>query len=102
MLKTTKYIENRLFERLPVDERKLPRKIGKQKVQVQSRYFHFAFERLFSDFPFSRSLGHKTPTFDAYVEKRKRIKLDGTRDELGCGMRCEAGSNIDEREIENS
>ncbi len=24
-------------------------------------------------------------------------KLDGTRDELGCGMRCEAGSNIDER-----
>jgi hypothetical protein len=27
---------------------------------------------------------------------------DGTRDELGYEMRCEAGSNIDEREIENS
>jgi hypothetical protein len=24
-------------------------------------------------------------------------QLDGTRDELECGMRCEAGSNIDER-----
>jgi hypothetical protein len=42
-------------------------------------------------------------TFDAYVEKGKRIKkLDGTRDQLGCEMRCEAGSNINEREIENS
>jgi hypothetical protein len=28
---------------------------------------------------------------------KKVKKLDGTRDELGCGMRCEAGSNIDER-----
>ncbi len=27
---------------------------------------------------------------------------DGTRDELGYEMQCEAGSNIDEREIENS
>jgi hypothetical protein len=25
------------------------------------------------------------------------IEKDGTRDELGCEMRCEAGSNIDER-----
>ncbi len=29
-------------------------------------------------------------------------KLDGTRVKLGYEMRCEAGSNIDEREIENS
>jgi hypothetical protein len=29
-------------------------------------------------------------------------ELDGTRVKLGCEMRCEAGSNIDEREIENS
>jgi hypothetical protein len=35
-------------------------------------------------------------------EEEEEKKLDGTRDELGCGMRCEAGSNIDEREIENS
>jgi hypothetical protein len=34
-------------------------------------------------------------------EEEKHIELDGTRDELGCEMRCEAGSNIDEREIEN-
>jgi hypothetical protein len=27
----------------------------------------------------------------------KKKELDGTRDELGCEMRCEAGSNIDER-----
>ncbi len=31
--------------------------------------------------------------------ERKENKLDGTRDELGCEMRCEAGSNIDEREF---
>ena len=97
MLKTTKYIENRLFAGLFVSKRKCLQKIWKKMVAIWSWYFHPAFERLFSDFPFSRSLGHKTPTFDAYVEKRKRIKLDGTRDELGCGMRCEAGSNIDER-----
>jgi hypothetical protein len=30
-------------------------------------------------------------------EEKKEEKLDGTRDELGCGMRCEAGSNINER-----
>ncbi len=31
-----------------------------------------------------------------------KLKLDGTRVKFGCEMRCEAGSNIDEREIENS
>ena len=69
MLKTTKYIENRLFFELPVDERKLLRKIWKQKVQVQSRYFHFAFERTISDVPLWSSSRHKMTTFDAYVTR---------------------------------
>ena len=95
MLKTTKYIENRLFDGLFVNKRKCLQKIWKKMVAIWSWYFHPAFERRFSDFPFSRSLRHKITTFDAYVEKER--KLDGTRDKLGCGMRCEAGSNIDER-----
>jgi hypothetical protein len=47
-------------------------------VQVQCRYFHLTFQRIFSDFPFSRSSRHKTADFDAYVEKgrkKKRKKL---------------------------
>jgi hypothetical protein len=60
-----------------VNERKVLSKIKKEMLQVRSRYFHFAFERLFSDFPFSRSLGHETPTFDAFVEKGKRKKKKG-------------------------
>ena len=69
MLKWTKCMENHLFFGLPVYERRLPRKIGKQKVQVQSRYFHFAFERTISDVPFWTSSRHKMTTFDAYVTR---------------------------------
>ncbi len=66
-------------------------------------YFYLAFERQFSDLPFSRSLRHKNQIFHAYVEKEKEEeekeeeekeeeekKLDGTRVVLGCEMRCEA------------
>ena len=67
-------MENRLFFELPVYERKLPRKIGKQKVQVQSRYFHLAFERTISDVPLWSSSRHKMTTFDAYVDKVKKKK----------------------------
>jgi hypothetical protein len=68
----TKLIQNWLFVGIFVKERKVLSKIRKQMLQVWSRYFHLVFERLFSDFPFSRSLRHKTSTFDAYVEKVKR------------------------------
>ncbi len=50
-----------------VNERKNLGKIGKQMVRVRSRYFHLAFERIFSDFPFSRSLRHKNGIFYAYA-----------------------------------
>ncbi len=32
-----------------------------------------------------------------FFRTKEKIKLDGTRVKLGCEMRCEAGSNIDER-----
>jgi hypothetical protein len=35
-------------------------------------YFFLAFERQFSDLPFSRSFEHKIETLNAYVEKRKK------------------------------
>ena len=35
-------------------------------------------------------------------KERKKEKLDGTRVELVCEMRCEAASNVDYREIEIS
>ncbi len=52
--------------------------IGKQMVQIQVRYFHLAFKRIFSDVPLLRSFGHKIQNFDADVEKERK-KLDGTR-----------------------
>ncbi len=74
MLKNTKPSIKIVFFGLSVDERILPRKIGKRIYRVRPRYFHFAFKRIFSDLSFSRSLRHKTSTFDAYVEKRKRTR----------------------------
>ncbi len=72
MLKTAKYIENRLFDGLFVNKRKCLQKIWKKMVAIWSWYFHPAFERRFSGFPFSRSLRHKITTFDAYVEKERK------------------------------
>ena len=86
-MKRTKYIENRLFFGLPVYERKLPRKIGKQKVQVQSRYFHFAFKRTISDVPLWSSSRHKMTTFDAYVKKESKKKM---AHETSSGAECDA------------
>jgi hypothetical protein len=43
-----------------------------------------------------------TPQHHSNEKKVILIKLDGTRVKLGCEMRCESGSNIDERVIENS
>src|SRR5271163_4879040 len=60
--------------RLLVTQRKVLRMIGEWIYQVRSSYFYLAFERLFSDFPLSRSLRHKTRTFHAYVEKRRRTR----------------------------
>ena len=57
-------------------------------IWVRSRYFHLAFKRKFSDLPFPRSSRHKITTFDAYVEKVR--KLDGIRVSLDYVMRCEA------------
>jgi hypothetical protein len=42
--------------------------VRKRIYQVGSKYFHLAFERLFSDFSFSKSLRHKTRTFHAYTQ----------------------------------
>jgi hypothetical protein len=53
----------------------------------------------------SRSFYHSLDTdneTDITSMTNNNNELDGTRVKLGCGMRCEAGSNIDEREIENS
>jgi hypothetical protein len=49
-------------------------------VSVQSRYFHLAFQRSFSDLPFSRSSRRKLTTFHAYVEEvKKKRKTKKTR-----------------------
>jgi len=41
-------------------------------VAIRFRYFHLAFERIFSDLPFLKLLRHKTRTFGAYVEKERK------------------------------
>ena len=92
-------MENHLFFGLPVYERKLPRKIGKQKVQVQSRYFYLAFERIFSDSPCRRLARHKMTTFDAYVEKvkknkKKKLASDYTNALLRIALIKSASANI--------
>jgi hypothetical protein len=51
-----------------------PIEIGEQMVQIQSQYFHLAFERIFSYVPFLRSLRHKIRKFDPCVKKEKKKK----------------------------
>ncbi len=88
MLKTTKYIENHLFDGLFVNKRKCLQKIWKKMVAVWSWYFHPAFERRFSGFPFSRSLRHKMTNFTAYVEKeRKKTRWHTRRARVRNAMR---------------
>jgi hypothetical protein len=43
-------------------------------VQLQSRYSHLAFERIFSDVPFLRSLRHKIQNFMGTSRKKERKK----------------------------
>jgi hypothetical protein len=50
-----KKVKKSLFSGLFVNEQNVLSKIRKNIVQVHSRYFHFAFQRVFSDFLFFRS-----------------------------------------------
>jgi hypothetical protein len=77
--------KNHLFVGLVLSKWKVLLKIGKEMVQIQGRYFHLAFERIFSDVPLLRSSRHKIR-----VEKERKKELDGTRVKLRCEMRCEA------------
>jgi hypothetical protein len=56
--------------------------------------FYLAFERQFSDLPFSRSIEHKIETLNAYVEKRRRKKKK-TRAGL---LKCYASHRIKKEE----
>src|ERR1700733_9993893 len=70
-----KFIKNRLFFGLLINKRNLIMKIGKRKVEIRSRYFHLAFQRIFSDFPFSRSSRQKTALFmRTSREERKKTR----------------------------
>ncbi len=64
-------------------------------VQLQFRYSQFAFEPVFCCFPLVRSSRHKIRV--EKERKKERNKLDGTRAELVCEMRCEADRIFDYR-----
>jgi hypothetical protein len=65
-------------------------------VSVRSRYFHLAFERIFSDFRFVRSSRRKMTTFYAYVDKvKKKEKTKKTRAGL---HKCCASHRIKKKE----
>ena len=81
----------RVFSELFINELNLLRKIGKQMVSIQSRYFHLAFQPRFCDFPISRSSRQKMTTLTSR-EESKKTRWHSSK--LDCEMRCEAASNM--------
>ena len=84
IISTGKDHQIRVFSRLIVNELNLLRKIGKQMVSIQSRYFHLAFQPIFCDFPIPRSSRQKMTT----LTSREESKLDGIR--VNSTARCGA------------
>ena len=85
----------RVFSELFVNELNLLRKIGKQMVSIQSRYFHISFQPIFCDFPISRSSRQKMTTLTSREERKK--ELDGIRvnSTAKCGAKLLRMSIID-------
>jgi len=64
--------KNHIFVGRVLTKWKTPLKIRKQMVQIQVRYFHLAFKRIFFDVPLLRSSRHKSRNFYADVEKERK------------------------------
>ena len=88
-MKTVKYIQKPLFVGRFVNERKVVWKIEKQTVAVQSWYFDFAFEREFTDLPFSRSFEHKMNIFmrTSSIEEEEKTRWHTRRARMRNAMR---------------
>jgi hypothetical protein len=84
----SKNIQICCFVEPSINDRNLVENVWKRIQVVGSRCFHLTFQRIFSDFPFSRSSHNKTTTFDAYVEKvRKNKNSRRTTSYTKCGAK---------------
>ena len=88
-MKTVKYSEKLLFVGRFVNEWKVLWKIGQKIVSVQSWYFNFAFEREFTDLPFSRSFEHKMNIFmrTSSIEEEEKTRWHTRRARMRNAMR---------------